>query len=338
MERIGQQVRLPLGTAFQISLQGIRIRLGRALVTLSGVVLGIAFLMSVFTGNLVTHAVAQEQDVQQKVTVMNNTVRSLVGTLDGKTVSIAVVGNLGRVDRLFLDKLFAAKPKAVLGYQLQHDGVTQTDLAQLGKGSSLVMILGDGKDVPIAFDALKQGMIQNAIVDTNSDRTFNNATGTRDLFFGDKASQQRVAEEQAKTEQNNKARTRWIIVISLLVTVIGISNALLMSVTERFKEIGTMKCLGALSSFIRQLFLIESALIGIVGSIIGVLVGALFPILIYGMTFQFNTVLASLDYRGLGMESLLCLGVGTLLSIVAAIYPANFASRMVPAMALRSNV
>ena len=65
----------------------------------------------------------------------------------------------------------------------------------------------------------------------------------------------------------------WVVVISLLVTVIGITNALLMSVTERFKEIGTMKCLGALSGFIRQLFLIESMFIGLVGSLAGIVIG-----------------------------------------------------------------
>ena len=47
----------------------------------------------------------------------------------------------------------------------------------------------------------------------------------------------------------------WLIVLSLLVCVVGITNAMLMSVTERFREIGTMKCLGALDSFIVKLFL-----------------------------------------------------------------------------------
>ena len=44
----------------------------------------------------------------------------------------------------------------------------------------------------------------------------------------------------------------------MLVAFVGVLNAMLMSVTERFREIGTMKCLGALNSFIVKLFLIES--------------------------------------------------------------------------------
>ena len=64
----------------------------------------------------------------------------------------------------------------------------------------------------------------------------------------------------------------WIIVISLLVTVIGIANSMLMSVTERFRDIGTMRCLGALSGFVRTLFLVEAAFMGVVGGAFGAVV------------------------------------------------------------------
>ena len=46
--------------------------------------------------------------------------------------------------------------------------------------------------------------------------------------------------------------------MSLLVCTVGITNSMLMAVTERFKEIGTMKCLGALDSFVVVLFMLES--------------------------------------------------------------------------------
>ena len=158
----------------------------------------------------------------------------------------------------------------------------------------------------------------------------------REVFFG------RVAEERAARlkveEESRRYRTIWISIFSLLVTVIGIANALLMSVTERFREIGTMKCLGALSSFIRRLFLIESTIIGLAGSIIGTVVGVVLPAIAFGSNFGFGLVLGSLAYGALLQASVFCVVAGTILAMLAAIYPANFASRMVPASALRSNV
>src|SRR5215217_6001448 len=70
-----------------------------------------------------------------------------------------------------------------------------------------------------------------------------------------------------------KTQQRWLIGLALLVAFIGILNAMLMSVTERFREIGTMKCLGALDSFIVKLFLIESLFQGIVGTVAGIALG-----------------------------------------------------------------
>ena len=62
--QIPTQVRLPLGVAFEIVAQGIRIRLGRSLVTIAGVVCGIAFLMSILTGQVIRSGVQDEQWVR----------------------------------------------------------------------------------------------------------------------------------------------------------------------------------------------------------------------------------------------------------------------------------
>jgi ABC-type lipoprotein release transport system permease subunit len=164
----------------------------------------------------------------------------------------------------------------------------------------------------------------------------------REVFFGKEAEDQ--AEKQRTEAANARFRTIWITVISILVTVIGISNALLMSVTERFKEIGTMKCLGALSGFIRRMFLVESAIIGMTGSVVGTLAGALLTIVAYGFTrtadgsLSFGLVISAVHYGVLAGACGFCVAVGTVLSMMAAIYPANFAARMVPATALRSNI
>jgi putative ABC transport system permease protein len=123
-----------------------------------------------------------------------------------------------------------------------------------------------------------------------------------------------------------------------LVTVIGIANALLMSVTERFREIGTMKCLGAVGGFIRRVFFIESALTGLVGSLIGGVVGFLVAFTMYSFTFGVGLVIASLSLSTLMLYYFASVAGGIAMSILAAIYPASYASRMVPATALRSNI
>jgi len=365
METIGKQVRLPINTAFQIAMQGIKIRLGRAVVTISGVVLGIAFLMSILTGNLITRAVAKEQEFQQKLKVMNDAVTSSVGTLQGKQVGIAILGNTNdamqqRVEQAFLRKIAGdvasssgAEKTVVHAYHLGSTGITipgsteVTDLATLGQGCDLVILLGDDKNCVTPYADLTRGMKQLAVLDTQTARTFaGKATSNteRDLFFGEAADEQRL--QAMETAKSNAARTHWIVLISLLVTVIGIANALLMSVTERFKEIGTMKCLGALSGFIRQLFLIESLFIGLVGSLLGIIIGILFPAIAYTISYGMlssnlgygaTLVFSAFDYQ-LVIFSLECLGAGCLLSVIAAIYPATIAARMIPAMALRSNV
>src|SRR5215207_9369918 len=70
-----------------------------------------------------------------------------------------------------------------------------------------------------------------------------------------------------------KLQSRWLIGLALLVAFVGILNSMLMSVTERFREIGTMKCLGALDGFIVKLFLLESLFQGFVGTVLGVILG-----------------------------------------------------------------
>jgi hypothetical protein len=76
-------------------------------------------------------------------------------------------------------------------------------------------------------------------------------------------------------------RQTWLVVMSLLMSTVGISNSMLMAVTERYKEIGTMKCLGALDSFVVKLFFLEAGMLGVVASAIGFLIG-------WGLVFIIN--------------------------------------------------
>jgi len=136
------------------------------------------------------------------------------------------------------------------------------------------------------------------------------------------------------TRVDSSPKQRWIIILSLLVCVVGIVNAQLMAVTERFREIGTMKCLGALDRFVLRLFVLEAGMQGIAGAVAGALAGALFALLSSYLRFGAQG-LQSLSLSGLAASLGIALGVGFLLSLLGVFYPALVAARMQPVEAMR---
>jgi putative ABC transport system permease protein len=123
--------------------------------------------------------------------------------------------------------------------------------------------------------------------------------------------------------------------LSFLVCGVGVANAMLMSVGERFAEIATMKCLGALDGFVLTLFLFEAAIQGVIGGIIGLVLGGLLA-LARGLA-EYGGLLASA--RGAVGPVLLALGValalGVLLAALSAIGPSLVAARLSPMEAMR---
>lgn len=130
-------------------------------------------------------------------------------------------------------------------------------------------------------------------------------------------------------------KDHWIVGLSLLVCTVGIVNAQLMSVTERFREIGTMKCLGALDSFILRLFLLEASVQGVIGAIAGCLLGALAAIAV-GMIRFGLPALTSLSGAEAFASLALAAVVGLVLSMIGVLYPAIVAARMQPVEAMRA--
>ena len=224
----GRKIILPFSKAVEIAIRSLKIRFGRSLITTSGVILAIAFLMSVWSSN-------------------------------------EIIASLRSVNRSEINLL------------LQKKGI-ETGIAESGESSE---------------------------------------------------------EAQARI-QEEKSKQNWLITLSLLVCVVGIANAMLMSVTERFREIGTMKCLGALDSFIVKLFLLESTFQGSVGTLIGIAIGFLLTMALAMLDYG-GFVFTYLPTRGLLLSALLALVVGTLLSLIGAMLPAYRAAKMEPVEAMRSD-
>lgn len=133
-----------------------------------------------------------------------------------------------------------------------------------------------------------------------------------------------------------RLQTRWVLGLALGVAFVGILNAMLMSVTERFREIGTMKCLGALDGFIVKLFLIESVFQGVVGTLLGVLLGLALSMASAAVSFgEFAWLNVPVGRIAVGMAWCVLVGVG--LTVAGAVYPAWQAARMQPIEAMRAD-
>lgn len=123
-----------------------------------------------------------------------------------------------------------------------------------------------------------------------------------------------------------------IAAVSLLVGSVGIANTMFTSVLEKTKEIGTMKAIGAKNRDILMIFLFNSAMVGLVGGILGIMLGW---IVSAGLQAMMGSDMAG---GGVGVSPLLMiegLVLAVVIGIISGVVPAYRASKLKPVDALR---
>jgi putative ABC transport system permease protein len=139
--------------------------------------------------------------------------------------------------------------------------------------------------------------------------------------------QQDIIQTQEATTAAFRDLLTWVAAVSLLVGGIGIMNIMLVSVTERTREIGIRQSVGASPNDVRYQFLTEALLLSLVGGLIGVVVG-IAGAYIFGELGEMRTVIVPTSI-------LLAFGSAAGVGIFFGYYPANKAANLDPIEALR---
>jgi hypothetical protein len=221
------------------------------------------------------------------------------------------------------------------------------DLSERSIRPQRLVVLPFGKSVEIAYKSIKVRFFRSLITTLSlilavsflSFTDVSNDVANGLLASGDPELRQKLIRagfdlDPQTSNVTASPKQRWIVILSLLVCTVGIVNAQLMAVTERFREIGTMKCLGALDGFVLRLFILEAGMQGLAGSAAGALMGAGFALvgdlMRYGGAAVQNVELAEV---AASIASATVIGIG--LSLLGVWYPAWVAARMQPVEAMR---
>ena len=249
--------------------------------------------------------------------------------IDNRT-AVAVVGHK------VADELFGSQD--IIGETIRAEGRDFKIVGVLKEDTTMIMSNNDRIMIPFttATRLLKQTNISTIYASSESEETNDSAQNKLEDFLKFKIkneddymvfNQGDILEAMDEVMNYFSMMLAGIASISLLVGGIGIMNIMLVSVTERTKEIGIRKAIGAQRSDIIIQFMIEAVTISLVGGMIGLLIGMFGVFLV--------SILTGIT-MGVALEiALLAIIFSVVVGIIFGIYPANKASKLRPIDALR---
>lgn len=232
------------------------------------------------------------------------------------------IGEMIRINRVSFQVIGVLPEKGASGWR------DQDDIAVVPLLTGMYRLLGRTNVDSIDIE-MKPGLDSKPI-ETAVQNLMNRRHNVREAYLDDAFSIRNMADLQAALSQSSQTMSLLLAAIagiSLLVGGIGIMNIMLVSVTERTREIGLRKAVGAQRKDILLQFLTESLVVSALGGLAGVVIGVSTVLLLQSVTGWTMTVTA--------VSVLMSFSFSATIGIVFGIYPARKASFLNPIVALR---
>lgn len=261
---------------------------------------------------------ADEQRAGAAVCVIGETVRR---EIYGGTTGLTGLGQLLRVKQFSCTVIGILAAKGQGGMGDQDDTVVvplntlQRRVTGSRKVSTLLVAMQDGSDSVPLKASLRELLRERRKLGENDDDNFN-------IF-----DTQQLAETLSSTTQVLTTLLGAVAAVSLLVGGIGIMNIMLVSVTERTREIGLRLAVGALEGEVLLQFLIEAVVLSALGGVVGIAIATLAS---WGLSS-----LMAVPYAFNPGINLLALAFSAFIGVIFGYFPARRAARMDPIEALR---